>query len=831
MGKLSRRLRALLLSLIMVFASMSVACSNDKETNVKFWTAPSYIKIYQDVDYSSDEAYSSWYNSSELNVSMFINEKEGGQVILTAKNDVEEYKVAVSDLVAADGQKITKDKIAVYNQKYVDVTFSSKAHTNSILGMVPDALLPFDKAVEYGENTVKASQNQGIYFEVDSNGVAAGLYRGDIEITVGEDVETIKFNVNVWDAKVPEENNLQSSFLLRQKELLDNEQDSTDEMYETYYEQFLDYRINITKFTQSFDEETYIRGLRKYYSNPSVSTIHFPRCEDSARTNYDFDLVKYWYKKIAELCFEDQINYYSKMYYYLAIIDEPHITKTEDKVVPIFKNFAIARHTVIKELQLNRSDYKVSDELFNSVIDGIENFTLLLTAHYRDDFIYENNKSEPENVDEAYEITWCPYMSAYDTEVSAERHRNDNLEEWWYSCNYPTNPYPTYHLDDAILSSRVFSWMAYEHNVVGNLYWRVNYSSTANDFGVREALEDPYDITNETQPTHGEGLLVYPGSPYGINGFVPSFRLVSIRDGMEEYEVLRETGEICKEIANKAGYSNFDINTTFSKLYKSLYVGTKVTCSAEDFAETRELLSSLAVLAKNGTIISDIENKPFSTLVKVFVSSGILKVDDKEVAFTEKAGGKEYVVEIKQNDAQNYLNFTLENNSQITQLKMFVGGKKQAINLSEVTFGSNSNVNEITSTKNSDGSVTVIMDSLKFQADGSRWEDESQRIYLSGDALSQDLKKSKGVTALSIEIQNPGEAFDLQIKYTGTRNPDDVLDLAERHVSADGTSVVTLEMGALSWDFGAINQLRFYLKFPNTYQENIVTIKSIILTF
>lgn len=872
MRKLLKRIKAVALSATLLCASVLGACgesggqaSSDNGKvgdKVKIWSAPSYIKIYQDIDYSENEEYAEWYQSSELNVSMFINEKEGGQVILTPEFDVKEYTVSVSDLTAANGQKISKEKIEVYNQKYVDVDVPSKAHTNSVVGMVPDALLPFEKAVEYDENTIKRADNQGIYLEVDSKDVAAGVYSGDVGISVDGKSYNVKMNVTVWDAEVSEENHLKSSFLLRTKELLDNEKDGTDEMYTQYYEQFLDYRLNITKFTQGFEEEAYITGLRKYYSNPAIPTLHFPRCEDSSRTNYDYELIEYWYKRIAELCFEDETNYYTKLYYYLAIIDEPHITKTEKKVSNVYKRFAVARHTVMRELQENRADYEVSDELFNAVISGIDNFPLILTSSYRESYTYEANKlgnaaidyeeeyklnpdkqvnpekyydiydipkTEP-NPDEEYVITWVPYMSVYDSEVEAEKHRNENIDEWWYGCNYPVNPYPTYHLDDAILTARLLSWMAYEHNVVGNLYWRVNYTNEENVFGVAESVEDPYDITNLSQPTNGEGMLVYPGMPYGIYGFVPSIRLVAIRDGMEDYEILRAAGEASKELALSVGYTDFDINTTFSKLYQALYEGTKVMGGAEDFRAARELLANFAVFAKKGTIITDVQNKSHSTLVTLYVADGTLKIDGVEANFVAKGEGKEYTVEIQQNKKENYLTFTLEQGTESATFNMFVGGEKKAVDLTELSFSSNEVVNAITEVKNADGSVSVTAKGLKPKADGSAWDDESQRIYMSGAPLSDNLKKSKGITAIVIELENPGEAFDLRIRYTGTRKPDSVLDFTEVHVEANSTKIITIDTRALTWDFGAINDLRFYLKHENPYAEHTIKVKSVIFT-
>ena len=845
MKKTLKRILAYTLSLTALSTSAfsAHACAKKtEETNVKLWTAPSYVKIYQDIDYSANEEYLEWYNSADLQISMYKNEKEGGQIILTPDKDVKSYTVSVSNLVAENGAVIDKEKITVYNQKYQDVTFPSKTQTNSTLGMVPDALLPFDKAVEYGENVIEETNNQGIYLEVNSKDVEAGQYYGNVQIGVDGKTYDVATSVCVWDVEVPEENHLKSSFLLRTKELLDNEKDGTDEMYTQYYEQFLDYRVNITKFTQGFDEEPYIEGLRKYYQDPRVATLHFPRCEDSARTSYDFDLAQSWFKKIAELCFEDETNYYSKLYYYLAIIDEPHITNTTKKVVPIYKGFAVARHTVIDELKANRENYDVSNELFDAVVDGIENFPLILTSSYRESYTYEVNKYrntldpndteiKEENPAERYVITWVPYMSVYDTESSAEKHRNEGIDEWWYSCNYPVNPYPTYHLDDALLTARVFSWMSYEHNVVGNLYWRVNYTSEKNTFGIAEAVEDPYDITNTSQPTNGEGLLVYPGNPYGIYGFIPSWRLVAIRDGMEDYEILRTTGERCKEFAKTAGYENFDINVTFSKLYRALYDGTKISGTAKEFGEVRDLLSKFAMLIENGALIADVQNNAYSTLVKIFVSKGTLNVNGAQASVVEKENGKEYIVEIKQEETANYLDFTLETGDNTVEFKMFVGGKKEAVKLGDISFTSNETRNDLNAVKNQDGSVALTIGALKEKADGTAWDKEIQSVNLSGDILQDTFKKSKGISAIAIEIENPGEAFELSVSYYGTKNPDEPKELYSQSVQADGTTVVLIEMGTFAWESGPFNRIRLDFTYQDAKQERAITIKSMVLTY
>ena len=314
---------------------------------------------------------------------------------------------------------------------------------------------------------------------------------------------------------------------------------------------------------------------------------------------------------------------------------------------------------------------------------------------------------------------------------------------------------------------------------------------------------------------------------YGLDNFVASMRLMNIRDGMEEYEILKATGEKCQTIAVAAGYENYDINNTFSKLYAALYQGSKIMGDHNDFEVSRELLSNFAVFADKGTIIADVNNKSFSTEVKIYVSDGVLKVNGKEGEFVAKGDGKEYTVEIMQTEKENYLTFTLEQGEENNTFRMFVGGKKQAMNLSDVTFATNEIVNDLSSVVNQDGSMTFTVGALKKDD----LDDKRQRIYFTGDAIKNTLKKSAGVTAIVIEIENLGEEFDLSVLYTGTRDPDTIMDFGTQTIKANGTTVVTIETGALKWDFGAINELRFYMAYADATTAHTITIKSVTLAY
>ena len=837
------------LTLAGISALSLVGCSNGdgdntlKVGNIDIWSAPAYVKVFQDKDYSDDEAYSSFYALDGLEVFTYKNEQEAGQIILTPDYDVKEYDISLAKLVSSDGTEFPLSAMTVYNQKYVEVSAPSRTQTNSTMGMTPDALLPFETAKEFGENVVSKDKNQGIVVEFSTpENQTAGIYTGTFTLSADGKDYSVPVSLTVWDAVVSSENNLKTSFLVKQDKVFSAEMDASYEMYEKYYEKLLDYRICATNMplhnVKDFNE--YLSQLKKYTKDARASTIQFFDVSNSSWTDYDYDVFEDKIVEIAEESFTDGVNYLKKLVYYLGMIDEPHITNTQHRVDPMLRCFAKARNAAMRTLNKNRAEYNVSDELFSAVIERIENFPFVVTATHADLYDYEWNEQQKRldaeangetyvsNPDEEYKITFCPVFDGMNTETQRENNRLDGLEGWWYGCDYPTDPYPNYHLDETLIPARVLSWMQYNYGITGNLYWAVNNMSDQNEYKVTEVPENVYDdLANENVATKGEGFLVYPGKLYGLDNFVPSLRLTAIRDGMEEYEILRATGEVCDKIATQAGYENYEINNTFTKLYESLYQGSKITGDHNDFTVSRQLLATFAVFANKGVLIADVKNKSYSTEVKVFVQDGSIQVNGVEPEFIQRAGGKEYTVEVAQTKTENYLTFSFIKDGKTDVFNMFVGGKKAALKLDKITFGSNAVVNDVTTLINSDGSVTVTVGALKKDD----LDDKRQRIYFSGDEIENNLKKSKNVSAIVIEIENLGQAFDLSVRYTGTRDTATILDFLTQEIPANATSVVTIETGALKWDFGAINELRFYMDYKDVFTEHSVTIKAITLTY
>ena len=99
-------------------------------------------------------------------------------------------------------------------------------------------------------------------------------------------------------------------------------------------------------------------------------------------------------------------------------------------------------------------------------------------------------------------------------------------EFWWYTC-VANSPIMSYYVESIPASMRMASWMQYDYNVKGMLYWNVvQWRST----------DDPYKDIHYKDFGGGEGLLVYPGSKYGLKTPISSIRLEQLRAGQQDYE-------------------------------------------------------------------------------------------------------------------------------------------------------------------------------------------------------------------------------------------------------------------------------------------------------
>ncbi len=524
-----------------------------------------------------------------LHIKLYKNETEGVSFYCTPNRDVKKLTVEVAPLKGTDGNKAADICVSTQYVLYVPIEKSS-AGTKSEKGEYPDALLPFDVAEKYGKTCIEADCNQELRINVQTKSdTVAGKYTSIVKLTADGEEYEIPLTVTVWDYALPVKNHTKQLFIIDSAHL-ELVEGGGYAHYKRYYDDLLEYRINGSRLPFSLQNDyvmvtaDFLEQLRKYYADERISVICLPAFYNTEYSDVDYVKTEYLFDELIKACIKDGINYLEKAVNYLWILDEPHLSPTRTQycktVLPKFEKLKRKLAKKCREAENGKG-------LYTQLACSLAKLPNVITSGVNGQILPKTHKE--------YEITWCPAFPAQDEMVKMWQTLNKG-EKWWYGCNWPVPPYPTYHIDDTLLSSRLLSWMQYDYEVTGNLYWRINYWARKKE-GVLNYV-DPYkESTYET--TNGEGMLIYPGKPFGLDTFVSSLRLESVRDGIEDFEALYALDKLMRKNAEQRGVKGLSVNQLLSPIYTRLFNKTILPEKTElPFEIAREVVAEILVAAK-----------------------------------------------------------------------------------------------------------------------------------------------------------------------------------------------------------------------------------------
>ena len=497
------------------------------------------------------------YGASKVELKSAKNEVESFQIVVSAlKENIRIVKAEISDLIEKDGSKIGKDNIKLFRAEYVRVRRPTP-RAELPPGLYTDPLVPFinpvtGKPIEpkgelrkierWGEpRTVVGYEMYAVPFEV-ANGqnqpiwvdvyvpkdTPAGMYNGTFKVTAAGNISgEIPVALTVWDFTLPDG--------------------------PTHRNHFGNFR-NITRYfdvkpeTERFKEIEMRYGLAmaEHRINPPIPRSLLPEVNDDGSLNIiaerhkalkefidrfcvtDFEIprapfaslprstLKSDYKYISPADREKAKRYYREFYDYLKqngwqkraylyMLDEPNLKENYEQVL-------------------------VLGQLVHEAVPDLK--CLVVEQPYPQDPCWPD-------IDPAVDI-WCPQWALIDSKTINEKIAHGD-EVWSYTALVqPSKIYhiayqqtkdfdpPYWHIDRPLTVYRVPTWINYQYNITGLLYW-----STVT------TVIDPWAnpaFSHSGRHFNGGGFLFYPGVPCGIDGPVSSMRLKNLRDGMEDYE-------------------------------------------------------------------------------------------------------------------------------------------------------------------------------------------------------------------------------------------------------------------------------------------------------
>lgn len=592
------------------FASSGVNnfAATHAEADYEIWSAPYTEKILRETAFD----YSAYKSTPKVDLDMARAETETAQIVITANKPVGAYNLTVEDLKTDAGEVLAKSNIEVFAAMYVYVSYLYDSVRSYSKGYFPDAMLPIEKAVEYGENTVAENSNQSIYVSVTSAwNQPAGVYKGTFTLETDGKKTSVPVSVKVRDCTVSTKVTSKSIFSDSWTHHL-GELDATQRMTDNYHKALLKYRLcpnfivddkNYTDADMDYlcekvlemyeygtDEEKFGKGSDRFTN--FTLPLGFNNSSDGVKTAAVNMLTK-----IAEMSCREGVDFVDRAYIYT--IDEPEANNNFNGQKAMHEMFLRVKNEIAAKIEGQRAYYKstynVTDEFVDKLVDSAKTLHNIVTQSYMDKY-------------DGFVDTWCPTFDSYDSLQAVEKYKKQNDERWWYGCIVPLAPYPTYHVSDILLSPRVASWLQSYNDITGNLYWATEqwagYHILPGEGRAYRFSDEYYTEAGPYDNVAGEGYLFRPGKKYGIDGPIPTIRIDAIRDGLEEYEMMEEIKTVYAA-AGLAEGKKWSAYPVFNELLAPLASGVQVGATSEGFAASRTTLLELFELAEKGVCLVD----------------------------------------------------------------------------------------------------------------------------------------------------------------------------------------------------------------------------------
>ena len=753
--------------------------NQDNKNNVNLWTASGIEKILQGTDYTDR------YSSKTLEIAAFRSESEAGQIIITPEKDVEEYTVELSDLVLTSDSsvKLSKDNFEIFHQKYVNLTVI-KATVATGGGYYPDALLPYEKAVEYDENKIAAGKNQGLWITVLPDAQQEpGVYTGNFKICLDGDEHQVPVEVTVFGHVLSDETHLKSWYGLNWSWMGRAELDSTMEMQYAYNEYFLERRIN-----PGYLPGTFYNTINKPYKeiphdflDEAVKATKDPRrsfycipyettavTDDMGVSRVTLDLA--YYKKVLEAMtqrsVEEGVDLFKKGGLYLVWLDEYSAWGKEENTAYTLDYMWGTANDFADELE---DTLECDNQEFKSqLLESIRNIIVFIPGdpYALEPYLekYPNAKLVPCNTTKEFNSE--EYRKWLDKYIETAYG-----EKWLYTAgdNYPRTCYLT---EAPLISARLNGWMLYDHDVAGDLFWETVYYHVKGEGQSVEYVQDQFSV-GERQPNYnGEGQLIYPGREYGIQGPIGTVRFEALRDTHEEYDLLYEL----EALYRAKGVTADEFDSIVEYMSKDLYLGVtwlEHKDSIKMVQANRRLVAALFDLVEgNGIVLHGLNmslgkmvakiSAPMETVVSV--NGNTLQSEDTE------NGLSLYTYTLELNQENNYLNIEGLTGTIKNSVNIYLGGKAVAYDRNSVQTCATANGGTLTMDEsigcvklepndNAD-SVSIKLDVADWNIDKNR-DSISIRVYVYGTesielSLAAKMKNSRAVKNIGTKTLTPG---------------------------------------------------------------------------
>lgn len=523
---------------------------------------------------------------SDYTVQMAKNETEGCQFFLYSPT-ARKVTISISDFENEKGEKL-KTELGV--EYYVEDGYVTH-HGYPAEYVYPDAVIPYDSYIahsatagEHGRygNDAESKFDYGPFVAIGpfsgsdwdhekypfcesvrgfvvQAGTSAdstpGAYKATISVfdyETGECIKMANVYTYVYDVTLSEETELDTAFNLWDSSITDiykhlGYTGSSDDVIRAVADFFLDHRITVTGnayFAKTVGDA--------WFRDPRVTSVRV-----LTKDQYDS------YKNDAVIS--------EKMFYYGQ--DEPGVPRgwrpiswpdgTSENVYDntgILSVLAVAREAKQLKEVWGWEDFRLLVPFERTLNFKSFNFNSIdkKTAFpsWYDEFAVDGEYDSLEYLSDCVNV-WVPNLFSYTPRVMKgsqgalfiqsekadkrfgefseriDEFVSEGDERWTYVSCEPkyTSPYQNILLFNDGTEGRTMFWTSYLNDITGFLYWHVSYYDAIGNNTY--TMRTPFSKTGP-----GDGILIYPGQAYGQLDPIASIRLINMRDGIEDYQLL-----------------------------------------------------------------------------------------------------------------------------------------------------------------------------------------------------------------------------------------------------------------------------------------------------
>ncbi len=633
--KLFTALISAVLTLSMVFPF--IGCTEDKlsEKDFYFYSVYNTYKVKQDEMPADKEILP----ADSLEITMVQGEYELLQLIMKPSKDVEWYNATISDLVnVADSNEVYEsENVVVSKQEYMYIgSIRAKGAvqwTGYTPGYYPDALIPMHAIVNYGENKIKAGDNQGLTFQFSTRpklendipvlktGISEeqaktmsdqekytynkpGTYKGTITLDFKTFKKEIPVTLNIASATVSETVHTKADFGQRTYKYnaeLNYTQDAQD-MWNASIVKYrhMSNRIYTEQSGSQRDKDARHAIAKELLKRDRVNNWAFVATQDDFALNFSED--NEWHKQNAKLngvtslraeptlqeydywvktSIEDRFNYVRKLTLKVNCVDEPASHnrwpcveasgRTLQKMVEVYTEL-MENDTYYNGEKIKWDGYTAEEkEAFKAeLMKSIEDIQMPVSESYNPEYA-------------PYVSCWVPQTGAYATPTQRANYANDD-ERWWFEF--------VHDIEGNLIPERAMGWMAAEFDIVGQMDWAIDcFYDTSN--GGRMLDEFYSNYFPRSSYGNGDGWYFYPAGQYELDELVPSFRMQARLDAFEEWELFYNIKQIYAQIAEEADIE-VDATGVIAGLGSNIYAGSTAIQDCANFEMTRRALINLS---------------------------------------------------------------------------------------------------------------------------------------------------------------------------------------------------------------------------------------------